>query len=213
MDQAFDNLEDEECISRRQVLASVVLFQTPLSMAGIASLLGIPIDQVEVDLSPFHSVIHIPSTNDGHVAIFHASFREFIVDPARCGDRHRVIGPKVHHMLAVKCLQLLNKTLRRNICNLPEDAIGVLPHVVERSVIPEAVRYSCLYWASHLADPLADPLEDVAPALEDLHTFADGHILHWFECLSVCGELGTGLKSLATAVEAISVSMQSREMF
>ena len=212
MDQAFDKLEDEECISRREVLASVVLFQTPLAMAGIASLLDIAIDQVKVDLSPFHSVIHIPSTNGGHVAIFHASFREFIVHPARCGDRHRVNGSQGHHMLTVKCLQLLNKSLRRNICNLPEDEIGPDPHVIDCSVIPEAVRYSCLHWASHLADTLADLPVDIAPALEDLRTFADEHILHWFECLSAFGELEFGLKSLATAVEAISVGVQSREM-
>ena len=86
MDQAFDGLEDEERFSRREVLASVVLFQTPLSMAGIASLLDIPIDQVKLDLSPFHSVLHIPSSNPGHVAIGHDSFREFLFDPARCGD-------------------------------------------------------------------------------------------------------------------------------
>ena len=76
MDQAFDKLEYEECISRREVLASVVVLQAPLSMAGIASLLDIRIHQAEVDLSPFHSVIHVPSANDGHVSIFHASFRE-----------------------------------------------------------------------------------------------------------------------------------------
>ena len=42
-------------------------------------------------------------------------------------------------MLTVKCLQLLNKSLRRNICNLAEDTIGALPHVIDPGVIPEAV--------------------------------------------------------------------------
>ena len=212
MDHAFDKLEYEECISRQEILASVVLFQTPLSMAGIASLLDIRIHQAEVDLSPFHSVIHVPSVNDGHVSIFHASFREFIVDPARCGERHKVDGSKGHDMLTVKCLQLLNKSLRRNICNLAEDAIGALGHVLDPGVIPEAVRYSCLHWASHLADMLADPPAYVGRALEDLRIFADEHILHWFECLSVLGELESGLKSLSRAVEAISVSVQCREI-
>ena len=56
-------------------------FPNPLSMARIVSLLEIPIDQVDVDISPFHLVIYIPSRNDGHVAIFHV--REFIVGLAR----------------------------------------------------------------------------------------------------------------------------------
>ena len=213
MDEAFVRLCDEEFISRREILTLMVLLQTPLSMAGIASLLEIPTDQAKTDLSPFHAVVDIPSSSDGNVAIFHASFREFIVDPPRCWDRHRVDEFQGHHMLTVKSLRLLNKSLRRNICNSPEDMIGALPNVMDRSVIPEAVRYSCLYWASHLAVTLAEPPADVRPALEDVRTFADEHMLHWFECLSAFGELESGLKSLATAVKAISVSVQCREMF
>ena len=214
MDQAFDKLEDGESIWRQEVLASVVLFQTPLSIAGITSLLGIPNDQAEADLSPFHSVIHVPSTVNGHVSIFHASFREYIVDPARYGHRHGVNAPKGHEILTVKCLQFLNRSLRRNICNLPEDTIGALPHeITDLSVIPEALQYSCLHWASHLVDTLADPPADIAPALEHLRTFADEHVLHWFECLSAFGELESGLKSLAKANEAISVSAHDGEMF
>ena len=66
--------------------------------------------------------------------------------------------------------------------------------------------------ASHLVDTLADPPADVQPALEDMRTFADEHILHWFEGLSAFDELESDLKSLATAVEAISVSVQCREL-
>ena len=48
--------------------------------------------------------------------------------------------------------------------------------------------------------------------LEALRTFADEHVLHWFACLSAFGELESGLKSLAMAVEAISVSVQCSEI-
>ena len=46
----------------------------------------------------------------------------------------------------------------------------------------------------------------VSPMVEHLRTFVDEHLLHWFECLSVIGELETGLKSLAKANETLSVS-------
>ena len=88
--QAFDNLEECECISRQEVLSSVVLLQTPLSMTGMTSLLDMESGQIKADLSPFHSVIHVPSGSNGHISIFHASFREFIVDPVRCADGHHV---------------------------------------------------------------------------------------------------------------------------
>ena len=206
MDQAFDKLEDGERILRREVLTSVVLFQTPLSMTGMASLLHIPIDQTKADLSLFHSVVHVPFGSHGHISIFHASFREFIVDPARCGDGHHIDAGKGHEMLAVKCLLLLNSSLRKNICDLREDRIGLAHEISDRSVIPEALRYSCLYWAVHLADAFQYPLANISPALEYLRTFANEHLLHWFECLSVFGELEIGLKSLAKANETLSVS-------
>ena len=207
MDQAFDKLGDSECASRQEVLTSVVLFQTPLSMTGMTSLLDMPNGQTKTDLSPFHSVIHVPSNNDGHVSIFHASFREFIVNQARCRGRHHVDAYKGHGMLTVKCLKLLNKLLRRNICDLREDRIGALAHEIpDLQVIPEGLRYSCLYWAVHFVDAFSHPLADVSPALEQLRTFANEHLLHWFECLSVFGGLETGLKSLAKTNETLSVS-------
>jgi hypothetical protein len=75
VDEAFQNhLDDEEKSSRHKVLAAVVFLQTPQSIPGIASLLDMPYDQVEADLSRFHSVVHVPSSHNGHVSIFHASF-------------------------------------------------------------------------------------------------------------------------------------------
>ena len=208
MDHAFNRLEDSECILRREVLTSVVLFQTPLSMAGITSLLDMPDGQTEADLTPFHSVIHIPSGSHGHISIFHASFREFIVDPARCRDGHHIDACQGHELLTVRCLQLMNRSLRRNICGLRGDRVGALAHdIPDHALIPEALRYSCFHWASHLADAFLHPHANVSPTLEHLCTFANEHLLHWFECLSVCGELETGLKSLARAAESLLVSV------
>ena len=178
-------------------------------MTGMASLLEIPYDQIRADLSPFHSVIHVSSGSDGQISIFHASFREFTVDRVRCGDAHYVDAFKGHKMLTVKCLQLLNRALRRNICDQREDRVHTLAHEIpDLSVIPEALRYSCLYWAVHLSDAFSHPLVDIYPALEHLRTFVNEHLLHWFECLSAIGELETGLNSLSKANETLSVSVQ-----
>ena len=61
MDQACDRLKDSEYTLKREVLTSIVLSQTPLSTLGITSLLDMPNGQTEADLSPFHSVINVPS--------------------------------------------------------------------------------------------------------------------------------------------------------
>ena len=108
-------------------------------------------------------------------------------------------------MLTIQCLQLLNKSLRRNICDLPEDRIGKLPHeITDPGIISEALRYSCLDWAFHLLKAL--PPSEPSRMLDCLSVFADKHLLHWFECLSAIGELESGVKSLRNAKEAALVS-------
>ena len=206
MNEAFQNLEDEEILTRRGILGTVVFLQTPLSVTGIASLLVTPEHDVKGDLSPFSSVIRVSSSTNGQVSIFHTSFHDFILDPKR-SNAHHADGSRAHQILADKCLECLNRCLRRNICNLVEDGGGLHPHEInDMSVNPESLRYACIYWASHLEHALADPSADSARTLGLLSKFADEHLLHWFECLSAIGELETGIGSLTKAHAAISVS-------
>ena len=76
----------------------------------------------------------------------------------------------------------------------------------ESNAIPEALWYSCLHWASHLAQDLAAGLAQDGEFRALVLAFVDQHLLHWFECLSVLKELESGIMSLDMAYEAISVS-------
>src|SRR3979490_2971961 len=210
MKEAFHGLLSEgEKSTRHDVLATVVLLQNPLSVTGIASLLDN--EEARHDLSPFNSVIHLPSTDHDHVNIFHASFREFILDTDRC-EAHAVDYTRGHQMLTIKCLQLLNNSLRRNICNLPKDGIGRLPHEIkDPGMISTSLRYSCVYWAFHLLEALSP--REPSTILECVSEFADTHLLHWFECLSAIGELESGVRSLRNAKEATLVSAPCGEAY
>ena len=137
----------------------------------------------------------------------HTSFHDFIVDPAR-SKRYCVDASESHRLLAKNCLQCMNMSLRRNICNLHEDTVGSRSHVInDMNAIPEGLQYACLHWAYHLAKTLHHPAADPAYTLYLLSEFADVHLLHWFECLSAMGQLESGVRSLRTAWEAISVSV------
>ena len=164
--------------------------------------------QAQVALSPFRSVIQMPAADTSPVTIFHASFPDFIVDPSRCEKQFKLDRSDGHRSLAVQCLQCLNQMLKRNICNLDTNMTPSFFH--EPNAIPEALGYSCLHWALHLAHALAGALAQTAVTeLQDLvSAFVNDHLLHWFECLSALRELESGIKSLDIANEAISVSTQ-----
>ena len=207
MDQAFDKLEPNEIKTRLEVLSTVVLLQMPLCMGSIDSLLGLKKGSTKSHLSPFHSVIRGASEDNVPVAVFHASFRDFVVNQDRCRE-HWVAADTGHQILAQRCLQCLNKSLRRNICNLPEESIRAHSHEIKGlNVIPEALRYSSLHWASHLTDTLGNS----SLMLVYLSRFARNKLVHWFECLSAIGELESGIKSLSRAKEATSVSDSMEE--
>ena len=206
MRQAFHcELKPEEVSWRHKTLSAAVFVLVPLSLDAIASLSDMDTLQAQVALSPFRSVIQMPTADTSLVTIFHASFPDFIVDPSRC-EKHHLDVSEGHQKLAAKCLRWLNQTLERNIYPLDRH---MTRFSYEPNAIPEALRYSCLHWASHLAHALAGtPAQTAVTEIRNLVSeFVNDHLLHWFECLSALRDLESGIKSLDTANEAISVSI------
>ena len=203
MRQAFHcELQPDEVSARRETLFAVVFLLVPLSLDAIACLLSMDSLQAQFALAPFRSVIHVPPTTDiSPVTIFHASFPEFIVHLSRCQEPFRLDQSEGNRMLTVQCLRCLNQSLEHNICNTVSSS-------QEPNTIPEALRYSCLHWASHLAQALATALtQNAAMEIQALaSTFVDQHLLHWFKCLSALRELESGIMSLDIAYGALSVS-------
>ena len=206
MRQAFcSQLEPEDVSRRHKILSAVVFLLVPLSMGAITHLLCMDSLQAQFALAPFHSVIHVPPKSDiSQVTIFHASFPDFIVNPSRCEEPFRMDQSEGDRMLTVQCLRYLNQSLKRNIWTLDRNMM------VSSNAIPEALRYSCLHWASHLAQALMAALvQNVVMEIQALVSmFVDQHLLHWFECLSAFRELESGIMSLDRAYKAISVSMK-----
>ena len=205
MRKAFCELQPDEFSVRRETLSAVVFLLVPLSLEAITSLLGMDRVEAQLALAPFQSVIHMPTADTSPVTIFHASFPNFIVNPSRCEERFRLEQSEGNLMLTVQCLRCLNQSLERNIWNL--DTNMTVPSQ-EPNATPEALRYSCLYWASHLAQALTAALaQNTMTEIQALvSTFVNQHLLHWFECLSALKELESGIMLLDIAYEAISVS-------
>ena len=206
MQQAFHSgLEPDEVTPRREAHSAAVFLLVPLCMDGIASLLSMDGFQTRVALAPFRSVIHVPTSDTSPVSIFHASFRDFIVDPSRC-EKFTLDSSEGHRMLTVHCLRCLNRDLKHNICNL--DMNMTLSPSHDPCAIPDGLRYSCLHWASHLVHALAgtSPFHSVIEIQDLVYEFLNNHLLHWFECLSLLSDLASGINSLAKTHEAISVS-------
>jgi hypothetical protein len=137
----------------RDVVGPIVLLAEPLSMSSLARLLNILLAVIAGRLSTLHSVLSVQSKTDAPVRMFHLSFRDFLLDPAkRAKNEFWVDKIKCHERIAISCLRLIDSgdNLRKDICGLKMS--GMLRTEVEARTIdiPADVQYACLYWVYHL---------------------------------------------------------------
>ena len=206
--KACEAKQSHEVAPMRDLVSIIIFLRNPLPIDAIASLSE---RNAHLYLLPLTSVIHIPKQPEAVVAPFHASFRDFIINPDRCSpDRcpsfHSLVPSEGHKLLALKCLKQMNQSLKYNICEIPKELTlsrrGRTNSPENVGKISEALKYSCLYWAAHLAEVRVFD----AVLVDALRVFLHKHLLHWMECLSTLGELQTGLKSLRSMVTVLLVS-------
>lgn len=167
----------------RLILGAVVVMFDPLPIRDLASLLDEPLGELQICLHALQSVLSVPNDDNDPVRIYHASFREFLVDPQR-SLKDVIDQPSCHGTIAQFCLQLMTKELRRDICGIsdPSKLNSEIPGLREMSnqSISGAIQYACRYWASHLSKAAFNDT-----LLMDLRSFASKSLLYWFEVLSL----------------------------
>jgi hypothetical protein len=108
-------------------------------------------------LSLLTSVIHIATHEEAAITPFHASFPDFVADPTRCSRDPpfcALVASEGHEMLALKCLEQMNRSLKYNICEVSKKlTVSRGNNSPDNSKkIFESLKYSCIYWASHFLE-------------------------------------------------------------
>ena len=202
-----DELDKERQTSEfREVVGSIVVLESPLSIPSLAHLLNIPKEDISCRLDLLHSVLDIPVDEDMPVRLLHLSFRDFLLDTQKRGKSPFWVNEKeTHKRLASKCLQLLSspKGLRQNICNLTRPGTlrdEINSQAIENALSPE-VRYACRYWAHHL--------EQGGGRICDgdlVHTFLKKYFLYWLEAMSLMGEASESIHIINSLQSLTEVS-------
>ena len=192
LDQLLTSQEEEDketwLHAFRELVGSIVVLYSPLSVASLASLLQIPQKQVKCRLDSLHSVLNIPDSDNVPIRLLHLSFREFLVDPRKQGGNLFWVDEKgTHQKLASHCLELMSKPsgLQQDMCSLVRP--GALRSEIDEETIasnlPPELQYACRYWVHHL--------EQSQQQLNNgdlVHLFLQKHLLHWLEAMSLIKE-------------------------
>jgi hypothetical protein len=141
----------------------------------------------------------VPDSDREALRICHKSFADFITDSRRCIDRRFYIDPSILHMkLGTCCLELMNASLKKNICDVP-------PYVMNEDIddldarrekhIGGGLEYACRSWANHLRLASSGG-NDVEHTVELVEYFFKHHLLSWLEVLSILGDMRCAVYSL-----------------
>ena len=206
--EAFGDENDSDNDPKiRSVVGAVLLATNPLSPSAIATLLDFDVDDVFPLLLSAQSLLIIQDINCP-ARPFHKSFPDFIVDPDRCTDQRFLVSPPYHHsQLLISCLDLMGRTLEKNMCKLPDGVansdVNDLKERTERYINP-ALRYACRSWHSHLVGGQAASVNrfEITSAL---HRFLESKFLVWLEVLSALGAVRIAVDALQAAMEWLEV--------
>ena len=186
----------------------MVLAANPISSSSIAVLLDLDADRdVFPLLSSAQSLLILHDINCP-VRPFHKSFPEFIIDPDRCTNQRFYVSPPHHHSrLLISCLNLMSRSLEKNMCKLPDGVansdISDLKERIERYIDP-ALRYACRSWHTHLVGGHA-PLTNTLEVTATLHRFLERKLLFWLEVLSVLGAVRNAVDALKATADWLEV--------
>jgi hypothetical protein len=183
----------------RLVVGSIALVFNPLSRADLATILDITLESVRNSIRSLHSVLIVPKSDLELLRVCHKSFPDYLTDPTRCTDVRFHIDPSVYHSkLGMCCLALMNKKLKKNICDLPVYAMNSeITDLDERRKkhIGRGLEYACKSWARHLCMAFKDG-DGVRYIIESLEIFFKHNLLPWLEVLSVIGDLGCAVYTI-----------------
>jgi NACHT domain len=203
---AFTKQEKEKFYERlRRILGAIVVLFSPLSAVSLARLFHTPKEKVSIDtmLEDLHAILNIPTERNRPIRLHHPSFRDFLLDKARCENRFWVDEKQAHEDLADHCVQLMSNTLKQDICGLQAPgtlAAGVDSGQVERCIPPE-IQYACLYWVQHLQRSGTELYDN-----DQVHQFLGEHLLHWLEALGLMRRTSEGVLAISSLESHIQVS-------
>jgi hypothetical protein len=191
LEQLLDEQKDDKeewLIEFREVVGSIVVLESPLSITSLGCLLRLSEEEVRCRLDSLHSVLSVPNSKDVPVRLLHLSFREFLVDPQKQGKSPFWVDEKsTHNRLASCCLELMSgqSGLRQDMCSLVGP--GVLRSEIDDGAVanslPPELQYACRYWTSHIIQSKEHIVDG-----DTTHLFLRKHLLHLLEAMSLMGD-------------------------
>ena len=185
-----DRLLRSDCCN---ILGAILCARVPLSCSVIDALLALPQDTPSLkSVSRLRCVLHVSETEQ--IRTLHPSFHDYLSE--RCRGEPWSVDLECHNKeLALRCIDLLDKELRENICDM------TLPYLSPNSTLPEAISYACKFWIEHIC-LVSDVTDDIVTRMYD---FLVKHLLHWMEAMAILNAHDRTIQSIDNLMKWLQV--------
>lgn len=184
----------------RLVLLTMTLAYRPLHLLELGTLSGLP-EQISKNLDSTAKIVvkcgSFLTIREDYIYFIHQSAKDYL-DFNVPGTIFSSGRGAFHYNLFSRSLQVMFETLQRDMYRLHQPGISI-NSVKQPHPDPLApVRYSCVYWASHLDEAYRSS----SPCRSDLadggkiHLFLQKRFLYWLEALSL-------IKSMSSSIQTI----------
>ena len=175
------------------ILGVILCARVPLSCSVIDTLLALPQDTSSLkSVSRLRCVLHVSETEQ--IRILHPLFHDYLSE--RCRGEPWSIDPQCHNKeLALRCINLLDKELRENMCDM------TLPYLSRKNTLPEAISYACQFWIEHIC-LVSDVTDDI---IKQIYDFLVKHLLHWMEAMAILNSHDRTIRSIDDLMKWLQV--------
>ncbi len=206
MDQVCMSDDAELC---KSILATVSIVRQPITLDELPTFVDVP-PRISCNYKALTKIVGLCGSflalGERTISFVHQSAKDFMLEEAS-----KEIFPSgieaIHHTIFSRSLQVMSRTLRRDIYNLGDPGFPI-DQVKQPGRDPlAAARYSCVYWVDHLRD--CDPRKNAEKDLQDagsIDTFLRRDYLHWLEALSLLKGMSEGTASMLRLEELLQVS-------
>lgn len=206
--QVFTSSHAEDQTNITNILGTIVVAKTPLSISSIKELWMFKNESsanaVQSILTPLSSLLSGVSDVNTPIQPMHTSIWEFLRDEQASG-RFSVDHCQADGNLQDMCLEIMKRSLRFNICEIPTSYLEnkEIPGLEEKIAqnVSAGLQYACKYWTDHLEK---DNIMD-AHTIASVKDIMNEKLLYWLEVMSLLDSISDCYNALNKICDWIKV--------
>ncbi|KAF5233299.1 hypothetical protein FANTH_12615 [Fusarium anthophilum] len=180
----------------KEILALASVVYRPITLTEVKTLLGSHYDDEDDDLSEVIGCCgSFLTLRRDAIYFLHQSVKDFLVNKVL--DQIAPSGLAYQHgLIFERSLQVLSKTLKRDICKLGHPGFDIDDISLKGLKSLDHIRYSCVYWVDHLCASEPSRIENSLIYGGSTHLFIQKKYLYWLEALSLLISTVEGIKAI-----------------